>query len=446
MFGFSKVGMTARMMMAATALVACAGSAMAQSGYSIAGGLSNFDVTNHCDHPCDGFEVEIEDVTVTDIFHTYRNGNYGSPRIEAIAGGVRVTYHHPNHLTPVNTIEHYGVSLRNFSPTTVIRVRWMRNGQPALVNGAVPMPDGSSSQASQPRMPSISTENVRLGNGDNVIRLSVTNNDTTQPVWIKRSAQITAGEVTLEQLMPNDPVVTGSVAIDAAPILVMPGVTVTQTGDLFELEDTQSAVFSAEFYQNTRSGGPFGGPQNVRGALLGHVMTASVAARAACGPNGGPVILRQPVSVTDNPGADVTLDVSVNGGEYDPTIEWRKDGVAISVDDPRFEGADTDSLLIPVLVPETEGIYLCVITSPCGRVTTESAFIRIVGDEGGGGGADGCFGDFNNDDFVDPDDLSDYISGYFEAPSNERCDFNHDSTVDPDDLADYIGAFFNGCD
>jgi len=53
--------------------------------------------------------------------------------------------------------------------------------------------------------------------------------------------------------------------------------------------------------------------------------------------------------------------------------------------------------------------------------------------------------DFDGNGAIDPDDLADFIGGFFTIPSDPRTDFNHDGVVDPDDLADYIGAFFAGC-
>ncbi len=50
--------------------------------------------------------------------------------------------------------------------------------------------------------------------------------------------------------------------------------------------------------------------------------------------------------------------------------------------------------------------------------------------------------DFNLDGVVDPDDLSDFIAGFFGSPANPNTDFNGDGVVDPDDLSDYIAAFF----
>jgi len=56
-----------------------------------------------------------------------------------------------------------------------------------------------------------------------------------------------------------------------------------------------------------------------------------------------------------------------------------------------------------------------------------------------------CTADFNTDGLVSPDDLSDYIAGFFEEPANPATDVNHDGVVNPDDLSDYIGLFFAGC-
>jgi hypothetical protein len=52
--------------------------------------------------------------------------------------------------------------------------------------------------------------------------------------------------------------------------------------------------------------------------------------------------------------------------------------------------------------------------------------------------------DFNGDGNIDPDDLADFIAGFFGNPPDIRTDFNGDGNVDPDDLADFIAAFFGG--
>lgn len=215
-------------------LLALPAVAAAQSGFTITGGLSNFDCTNHCDTPCNEFEIEIEGIHPEDVIHTYHNGNYGSPTITLSESGAStiIDYRNPSHPTPVGTIEHFGVSLTQLSAFNVIHVRWLVNGSPATVNGQVPNPvGGGSTPATQPIMPSISGELVADLGGEGVM-CTVTNNDPSQGIWVKRRAQVTTGPVSLEALMSNNPVVTTAVQIDAAPFYLSPGDSVSYTSDL----------------------------------------------------------------------------------------------------------------------------------------------------------------------------------------------------------------------
>jgi len=56
-----------------------------------------------------------------------------------------------------------------------------------------------------------------------------------------------------------------------------------------------------------------------------------------------------------------------------------------------------------------------------------------------------CKADHNGDGALDPDDLADFIAGYFTSPPEPRSDFSRDGIIDPDDLADFIAAYFEGC-
>ena len=96
--------------LAGIVMMCVAGAAYGQTGYSIVGGLSNFDVRNHCDEPCDEFEIEIEDMRPEDVIHTYRNPNYGNPTITTSPSGtgVLIDYRNPQHLSQVGLIEHFG--------------------------------------------------------------------------------------------------------------------------------------------------------------------------------------------------------------------------------------------------------------------------------------------------------------------------------------------------
>ena len=133
----------------------------------------------------------------------------------AVRAGTIIDYRHPQHLTAVGAIEHFGISLRALGPTNLIHVRWMRNGQPATVNGQVPNPNGNPTPATQPIMPTITTDTTVTGTGDGVV-VTVINNDPNQAIWIQRSGRLYQGVVTLESLMTNNPVVTESAPAPAA--------------------------------------------------------------------------------------------------------------------------------------------------------------------------------------------------------------------------------------
>ncbi len=363
------------------ALLAIPTFALGQTGYSVTGGLSNFDVHNHCDHECDEFEIEIEGIRPEDVIHTYRNGNYGSPLVVLSTDGTFtiIDYRRPLHTTPVSGIEHFGISLRGLAAANPIRVKWMRNGSPATVNGHIPGPGGSTSPATQPLMPSITGEVQTFAGslGQDGCILSVTNNDPVQPIWIKRRASIMTGAVTLEALMPNDPVITTAVPLDAAPFMLAPGATVTLTSDLIEVEDNQSIIFAAEYYQDLFTGGLFNSYHQI-GPALGNVMTATIASpQAACELN-VPIIIEQPTSTNAAEGHSVDLRVNADGNDMTLTYAWLKEGRTIT-NGGLYSGATTDNLSIDEVNPTTEGFYAVRVTNACGTTLSDSALIYITG-------------------------------------------------------------------
>ncbi|MGQ0627171.1 MAG: S8 family serine peptidase [Phycisphaerales bacterium] len=57
-----------------------------------------------------------------------------------------------------------------------------------------------------------------------------------------------------------------------------------------------------------------------------------------------------------------------------------------------------------------------------------------------------CAVDFNNDTFVSPEDLDEFITTFFSpAPDNAAADFNKDGFVSPEDLDEFITGYFEGC-
>jgi hypothetical protein len=60
-----------------------------------------------------------------------------------------------------------------------------------------------------------------------------------------------------------------------------------------------------------------------------------------------------------------------------------------------------------------------------------------------------CLADFDQNGIVNPDDLADFVTLYFNPGvygDGRTADHSGDGLTNPDDLADYIRVYFNGCD
>lgn len=415
---------------------------LAQTGYTISGGMSNFDCTNECDEPCDEFEVEIEGIHPEDVVHTYRNGNYGAPTITLRADGLAtiIDYRHPQHLTAVHSIEHFGICLRQLTAGTAIRGRWMKNGRAATVNGQIPQPGGGTAPATQPMLPTIDAQMGIASTGGEGVTVTVTNNDPAQSIWIKRKARVTLGVVTLEALMPNDPTVTTALTLDPVPFRIGPSQSVSYTGDLIEFEDNQSVVFAAEYFQDLFVGGLFG-QVHTRGPQLGNVMTASIASPQTDCAILAPTIIEQPLSQEGPEGSTINLRIRVEDGDLTTTYQWLREGVAL-VDSPAFRGVDTDELSIEEITTGSEGLYSCRISNACGTVVTDSALVYVIG-HNNAPPRPACAADFNNDQAVSVQDLFDFLNAWFELYS--QADVNQVDGITVQDIFDFMALWFAAC-
>jgi hypothetical protein len=317
----------------------------------------------------------------------------------------------------------------------------MRNGLPATVNGQVPIQGGGTAPATQPMLPSISADMTFANSGGDGIALSITNNDPVQSIWVKRRAQVTQGVVTLEALMPNDPVVTTSVELDASPLLLGPGEAMTTTSDLVEVEDNQSVVFAAQYYQDLSQNGPFNNA-HVMGPELGNVMTASIAS-----PGGGcdlysPVILAQPASVTRDAGRSVDLRVDADGNDLTLSYQWMKEGVDLT-GGGQFSSVTTDELSIDSLDASTEGFYSVRVFNACGSTISNSALVFITGHNEPPPRPSACPADYNNSGTVTVQDIFDFLAAYFGGEAGG--DFNAVGGVTVQDIFDFLAAYFTGC-
>ncbi|MBY0262803.1 MAG: immunoglobulin domain-containing protein, partial [Phycisphaerales bacterium] len=393
---------------------------------------------------CDEFEIEIENVRPEDVVHTYRNGNYGSPSVTLSASGAStiIDYRNPQHSTAVNTIEHFGVSLRALTATNLIRVRWLRGGHPATVNGQVPnVSGGGSTPASQPMLPQIAAE-VGAGNGGDAVSCTVSNTDPAQAIWIKRRAKVSVGPVTLEALMPNNPVVTTSYELDLAPVFLAPSASITFSNDLIEIEDNQSVVFSAEYYQDVFSSGLFNQTHTV-GPLLGNVMTATIASPEGSCDTLRPVIIMQPENVTADAGSDFRLRVDADGNDLPLTYQWLKEGQVISATNTLgIHGVTTDELDVDHLTAATEGFYSVRIRNDCGELVSQSALVFITGHNTAPVQVPPCQADFDASGTRDVNDIFAFLSAWFAGLP--AADINSDGR-DVNDIFAFLSLWFAGC-
>jgi hypothetical protein len=82
-----------------------------------------------------------------------------------------------------------------------------------------------------------------------------------------------------------------------------------------------------------------------------------------------PLFTQQPVSQTLTAGANVTFSVTATGTPA-PTLQWRKDGVAIS-------GATGNTYSIPDLPVSAAGVYSAVATNATGTATSSGATLTV---------------------------------------------------------------------
>lgn len=395
---------------ACAAIVAAAGlGTVGMAQVTIYGGLSNFDVPNETDDDCDEFEIELHGPNPEDVYHTYCNPNYGSPTITAIPGGTRVTYARPRRATLPGSIEHYGISLRNFNADPTPTFMWKAGGQPA-------------GQNSNPLQPQIVTEAGYNAEGDRVLTETVTNLDAwNRRMWIKRSVTNVSYQVTLEELMRNDPLVENSEDVDLTPRLLLPGQFVVF--DQLEVESgTFSAVINYEVYRDSVVNG-----QHRVGSYAGMVMNSVSLSTIDC-QQGAPWIIDQPAGGEALVYGEVEFQINADSdGSNGPlNFQWFHEGVAI-------DGGDGDTITLSDITPSDAGAYWCIVSNDCGQVMSEAAHVTVIR----------CPADYNMDAFVDFFDYDEFVSDFQDG--SPRADFNADYFLDFFDYDDFVAAFETGC-
>ena len=164
-------------------------------GHPGAGVLSNFDVSNDTGVYCEGFDIQIEDVTVADAPYQYW-GTYGQPTVSPMTfpdghSGIDVRYAATfaggaySASTPPGTMDHFGVSV--MVPPGNQNLTWLCDSSATAAD-----PGGSGTL--------VPTGGTATGNG-------YTNNTITNPVPQITTAIVptTAGEQVQQQVVNQLP-------------------------------------------------------------------------------------------------------------------------------------------------------------------------------------------------------------------------------------------------
>gem|GEM_PF-1576236 len=89
-----------------------------------------------------------------------------------------------------------------------------------------------------------------------------------------------------------------------------------------------------------------------------------------------PVMLANPASQSVAFGLPLTLSVQ-SSGVGGLAYQWRKNGFPLS-NSPRISGATTPTLLISTVEVSDDATYDCVVTNPCGSVSSQTAIITVT--------------------------------------------------------------------
>ncbi len=418
---------------APAALLFACGSAIAD--VTIVGAITNCDVTNTTPEVCDEMEIELEGPHASDVVYTWRNYNYGAPTITDLPGntGVRVSYHAAGRVTQRNAVEHFGITLRDFSVLTRRTFRWKHNGVVVMAgpgaNVQIPIPVTYIPPAPVP-----------------VVTEVIENESPEQVMWIRRSIHRIPGVVTLDQLMSDNPIITGATVLETELFRLDPGDVLESVENL----DTEDYLFSqiivVENYADIPTfNAATGDWDHAAGALTSRNMSATIIQQTPCSVR--PVLTLEPVSVAAPLDGTAEFDALATGqSEFGQlNYQWFHDGVAMT-------GEDSEHLRVDPVTPADVGYYVCIVTNDCGQVTTHGVQLTIAincsqadiagGNPGGDGTVDG--NDFiafiNSFSIGDPeiDPAADVEGG---GPNNDR----PDGTIDGGDFIAFINAFAAGC-
>jgi hypothetical protein len=136
-------------------------------------------------------------------------------------------------------------------------------------------------------------------------------------------------------------------------------------------------------------------------------------------------ISQHPQEQTVVEGATVDFTVAAAGAS---TYQWHYNAQPLT-DDGRITGTTTAQMNIAGAVLTDEGVYSCLITSTCGDIWSDRAYLTVLPNPF-------CAADFNQDGGVDGSDIDAFFAAW-ESGENQA-DVNLDGGIDGAD----VGAFF----
>jgi cytochrome c peroxidase len=137
---------------------------------------------------------------------------------------------------------------------------------------------------------------------------------------------------------------------------------------------------------------------------------------------GACAITSQPVPQRVCVGGSARMTVASNIPEC--TYQWRRNGEPIL-------GATVSFHDIVIASPRDAGVYDCVITAPCGSITSHAAPVDV------------CPSDFNCDGGTDRADLEAFLAAII--ANDPAADINQDGALDQLDVAAFMEAYDRGC-
>lgn len=389
----------------------------ARADITIIGALTNFDCPNNTGQPCDEFEIEFQGPHPEDVVHTWANYNYGAPTVgpNADGSGIIIDYKRAGHSTTPGAIEHYGVYLTTFANVTSRQFRW-KSGGAVVASGVGTPPVIIPRPVVVP--PPTPAEPPELAEA---VELEV---EAGEPaVWIQRRVGAIAGEVRLDQLMPDDPVVQATLAVDVALRRLHAGETIDAVEPLEAERGVQTQIIVVETYEDTVVNGV-----PAPGRLLSRAMSGTVVQTSDCTER--PAITRQPRPETAVEGGSVRLTVNATEPDVGGSVsyQWRHEGVAIP-------GATAARLDLAGLTAADAGSYTCDVSNGCGSTRSQAARVEVTPAP--------CVADFNGVNGVEVLDIFDFLSAWFASDPRANIDARHG--VDLQDIFAFLERWFAGC-